>query len=57
MPAIHHFTPASIDLGSLPFISDNECLIRLAAAVQTHDDDRLDELALLISRLAVAIEL
>jgi hypothetical protein len=57
MPAIQHFAPASIDPGSLPFISDNECLIRLAAAVETHDDDRLDELALLISRLAVPIEI
>lgn len=57
MPAIQHFAPAAIDLGSLPLISDNECLVRLAAAVEIHDDDRLDELALLISRLAVTIEL
>ena len=48
---------------ALPFISDDECLVRLAAVVQYHDtghmpdDDHLDELAGLIGRLAVPIEL
>lgn len=56
MPAIQHFAPATIDPGTLPFISDDECLVRLAAAVETHDGDKLDELALLISRLAIPIE-
>lgn len=45
------------DLKSLPLISDDECLIRLATAVENHDGDRLDEVALLIGRLAVPIEL
>jgi hypothetical protein len=44
-----------------PQISDDECLDRLAEAVQhhdaTHDDaEPLDEVAFLIGRLAVAIE-
>lgn len=57
MPAIQTRSAAPhIDPGPLPFVSDDECLIRLAAAVQTHDSDRLDELALLIGRLAVPIE-
>lgn len=57
MPAIQTRSAAPhIDSGPLPFVSDDECLIRLAAAVQTHDSDRLDELALLIGRLAVPIE-
>ena len=55
----HHATT----LQSLPFISDDECLVRLAAVVEHHntgqmpDDDNLDELAGLIGRLAVPIEL
>jgi hypothetical protein len=57
MPAIQaRPAPPHIDPASLPFVSDDECLIRLAAAVQTQDGDRLDELALLIGRLAVPIE-
>ena len=46
----------SISPGSVPVLSDEECLIRLARAVETHDTDRLDELAWLIGRLAVPIE-
>ena len=55
----HHATT----LQSLPFISDDECLVRLAAVVEHHtsdhlpDDEHLDELAGLIGRLAVPIEL
>ncbi|HEY8332338.1 MAG TPA: hypothetical protein VIQ05_00975 [Tardiphaga sp.] len=57
MPAIQtRSTVPHVDPASLPFVSDDECLIRLAAAVQSHDSDRLDELALLIGRLAVPIE-
>ena len=40
----------------IPAMSDEECLIRLAQAVQDHDSDRLDEVARLIGRLAVTIE-
>jgi hypothetical protein len=40
----------------VPAMSDDECLARLARAVELHDSDRLDELAMLIGRLAVAIE-
>jgi hypothetical protein len=44
-----------------PQISDDECLDRLAKAVQHHDASQdeaepLDEVAFLIGRLAVAIE-
>ena len=57
-----HSAPAA-DQPALPVISDDECLLRLAAVVDHHqtdhtpDDDGLDELAGLIGRLAVPIEL
>jgi len=57
MPTIQtRSAPSALDQGALPFISDDECLIRLAAALESHDGDRLDELALLIGRLAIPIE-
>jgi hypothetical protein len=37
-------------------MSDDECLIRLAQAVEAHDSAHLDEVARLIGRLAVTIE-
>jgi hypothetical protein len=37
-------------------ISDDECVIRLARAVEQHDSDGLEEVARLIGRLAVTIE-
>jgi len=37
-------------------ITDDECVMRLARAVNEHDDQRLQEVALLIGRLAVPIE-
>lgn len=37
-------------------ISDDECVSRLARAVNEHDEQRLQEVALLIGRLAVPIE-
>jgi hypothetical protein len=40
----------------LPAMSDDECLVRLAQAVAAHDTERLNEVARLIGRLAVAIE-
>jgi hypothetical protein len=40
----------------IPAMSDEECLIRLAQAVQDHDSERLEEVARLIGRLAVTIE-
>ena len=39
-----------------PWVSDDECLSRLARAVVEHDDSRLGEVAELIGRLAVPIE-
>ena len=40
----------------IPAMSDEECLIRLAQAVQEHDSEHLEEVARLIGRLAVTIE-
>ena len=38
-------------------MSDDECVARLAEAVGRHDEAKLDELAALIGRLAVCIEI
>jgi hypothetical protein len=46
----------SIVPSSIPAMSDDECLIRLARAVEAHDSADLDEVARLIGRLAVTIE-
>jgi len=46
----------SIVPSDIPTMSDDECLFRLAQAIETHDRDHLDEVARLIARLAVAIE-
>jgi hypothetical protein len=37
-------------------LSDDECVARLARAIERHDLDHLDEVAKLIGRLAVTIE-
>jgi hypothetical protein len=37
-------------------MSDDDCLRRLAEAVEEHDSEHLDEVARLIGRLAVPIE-
>ena len=46
----------SIVPSDIPAMSDDECLVRLAQAVEDHDSDHLDEVARLIGRLAVTIE-
>jgi hypothetical protein len=46
----------SIVPSDIPPLSDDECLLRLAQAVQDHDSEHLDEVARLIGRLAVTIE-
>ena len=46
----------SILPADIPELSDDECLARLARAVETPDPARLDEVAALIGRLEVAIE-
>ncbi|WP_439367965.1 hypothetical protein ACRQ5Q_22125 [Bradyrhizobium sp. PMVTL-01] len=46
----------SILPADVPELSDDECLARLARAVETPDSARLDEVAALIGRLAVTIE-
>jgi hypothetical protein len=40
----------------IPALSDDECLARLARAVEVRDSAQLEEVARLIGRLAVAIE-
>jgi hypothetical protein len=46
----------SIVPSATPAMSDDECLARLARAVEDHDLVQLDEVARLIGRLAVTIE-
>jgi hypothetical protein len=46
----------SIVPSDIPAMSDEECLMRLAQAVENHDSGHLDEVARLIGRLAVTIE-
>ena len=46
----------SIVPNDIPAMSDDECLFRLAHAVEEHDTEHLDEVARLIARLAVTIE-
>jgi hypothetical protein len=46
----------SIVPSDIPALSDDECLRRLAQAIEAHDTEHLDEVARLIARLAVPIE-
>jgi hypothetical protein len=46
----------SIVPSDIPAMSDDECLVRLAHAVENRDSEQLDEVARLIGRLAVTIE-
>ena len=55
-----HAVPSIVPSGA-PAMSDDECLRRLAQAVEAHDveahdTEHLDEVAQLIARLAVTIE-
>ena len=45
-----------LEAALVPSISDDECLSRLAKAIDAHEEDKLDEVAWLIGRLAVSIE-
>ncbi len=46
----------SIVPSDVPSLSDDECVARLARAIERHELDHLDEVARLIGRLAVTIE-
>jgi hypothetical protein len=46
----------SIVPSEIPAMSDDECLRRLARAVEERDSEHLDEVVRLIGRLAVTIE-
>jgi hypothetical protein len=58
MPAIQTDlkTVPSIVPSDIPAMSDDDCLRRLAQALEEHDSEHLDEVARLIGRLAVPIE-
>jgi hypothetical protein len=57
MPIIHSERAIpSIVPSDVPAMSDDECLVRLARALEDHDAGQLDEVARLIGRLAVPIE-
>ncbi len=57
MPALHTDRAfPETDINSLPFISDDECVTRLAAAVESHDSDHLDEVAGMGSRAGFRCE-
>ena len=47
--------PATSDR-AINAMSDEECLLRLAQAVEAHDAEHLDEVARLMARLAITIE-
>ena len=51
-----HVPEDALQSGPLAAMSDDECLARLAQAVEAHDSEHLDEVARLIGRLAVTIE-
>jgi hypothetical protein len=57
MPVIHsdRVIPSIVPNPS-PSLSDDECLARLARALEHRDAGQLDEVARLIGRLVVAIE-
>ena len=46
----------SIVPSDIPALSDDECLVRLAQALEAHDAEDLDVVARLIGRLAIPIE-
>ena len=56
MPSIIPHDIAGASRSKMAALSDEECLVRLAQAIEGHDDDHLDEVARLIARLAVTIE-
>jgi hypothetical protein len=57
MPAVKIRRPMpSIVPSDTPAMSDDECVIRLAQAIEDQDSEQLEEVARLIARLAVTIE-
>ena len=54
-PSARSVAPSIIPT-DLPAMSDDECLARLAQAIEEHDAKHLEEVARLIGRLAVTIE-
>jgi hypothetical protein len=59
MPAIQTYVATrmpAIGRDDIPAMSDDECLARLAEAIEDHDSEHLEEVARLIGRLAVTVE-
>ncbi len=59
-PTDSHTSPTlapRMDAHIFKSMSDDECVARLAEAVDRHDEAKLGELAALIGRLAVCIEI
>jgi hypothetical protein len=54
--ADHISAMPSIVPNDIVSMSDDECVARLARAIEDHDSSHLDEVAQLIGRLAVTIE-
>ena len=50
-----HEKPSSLPGGTVA-MSDDECLARLAQAIEEYDADHPEEVARLMARLAVAVE-
>lgn len=51
-----HVSSPSLFPAEIAALSDEQCVHRLAEAVDAHDSEHLNELAQLLSRLAVVIE-
>lgn len=54
--SVHSVSAPSLIPERIDVLSDDECMERLAHAVEAHDSGHLDELAHLLGRVAVVIE-
>ena len=50
------YSAATLAPSPLPDLSDEECLARLAKAIEDQNSEKFEEIAMLIGRLAVTIE-
>jgi hypothetical protein len=59
IPSVPSIVPGDVPAmsdGEIDAMSDDECVLRLAQAIEAHDARHLDEVARLMARLAVTIE-
>ena len=54
--SVHRVTAPPLIPDGIGVLSDDECMRRLADAVEAHDSGHLDEIAQMLGRLAVVIE-